>query len=278
MILPASYSNGFAPRDGRPLYESLWRGCVGAWNPGLGPTGLTLRDWGPYRSHGTLTNMDAASDWVTSQGSYALEFDGSNDAITTTSLGVNVAKRSISCWFRTSRSLSTSQYMNIIGWGDASIGSACYVAVASDAGGGNPSNAFGVTQFGDSVWYGGVNDGKWRHGAVVNVGTLWSVYVDGVFRVSKTMTTNPASGATVRIGSWPFAAGLGSNGNFDGALSDIAIYNRALVPSEIQLLASRRGIAYELAPRRRSSVAVAGGGFNAAWIPRRSLIVGGGTN
>ena len=75
MILPASYSNGFAPRDGQPLYPELWRGCVGAWCPSLGPTGLTLRDWSGFGNHGTLTNMDPGTDWVLSGGRYALDFD-----------------------------------------------------------------------------------------------------------------------------------------------------------------------------------------------------------
>lgn len=56
MILPGRYANGFAPRDGQPLYPELWKGCVGAWNPGLGVTGLTLRDQSGFGRHGTLTN------------------------------------------------------------------------------------------------------------------------------------------------------------------------------------------------------------------------------
>jgi hypothetical protein len=52
-----------------------------------------------------------------------------------------------------------------------------------------------------------------------------------------------------------------------GKSDDIRIYNRAITTSEIRLLASRRGIAYELAPRRRSSSAVL---FNR----RRRLLLG----
>ena len=62
-----------------PLYPELWRGCVGAWSPSLGPTGVTLRDWSGYARHFALTNMDAGTDWVASGGRYALDLDGTND-------------------------------------------------------------------------------------------------------------------------------------------------------------------------------------------------------
>ena len=81
MILPGSYANGFAPRDGQPLYPELWRGCVGAWNPGLGPTGLTLRDWSGFGNHGTLTNMELDTDWTPSQGKWSLALDGTNESV-----------------------------------------------------------------------------------------------------------------------------------------------------------------------------------------------------
>jgi hypothetical protein len=61
---------------------------------------------------------------------------------------------------------------------------------------------------------------------------------------------------------------------FAGSLSDMRIYNRQLSPQEIALLAMRPGIAYEMAPRRRSGLSA---GFRAHWV-RRSLIVGGGLN
>ena len=62
-------------------YPELWSGCVGAWAPCLGPTGTRLHDLSRYRNWGTLTNMDAATDWVVSGGRYALDFDGSNDYV-----------------------------------------------------------------------------------------------------------------------------------------------------------------------------------------------------
>jgi hypothetical protein len=73
------------PRAFRLNYESpLARGLVFA---GLGAFagGLSCNDSSIYRNHGTLTNMDPATDWVWSPilGRWALDFDGSNDYIPT---------------------------------------------------------------------------------------------------------------------------------------------------------------------------------------------------
>jgi len=63
------------------LYPSLRQGLVGAWCPSLGATGYTLHDQSGYNNHGTLTNMDAGTDWVASGDGLALDFDGANDYI-----------------------------------------------------------------------------------------------------------------------------------------------------------------------------------------------------
>jgi hypothetical protein len=69
-----SYQSGFyAPGRGVAKHPELWRGCVGAWNPGLGNTGLSLRDWSGNQNNGTLTN---GPTWGVSDGRQALDFDG----------------------------------------------------------------------------------------------------------------------------------------------------------------------------------------------------------
>ena len=271
----ASYIGGMYPLIGDPAYPELWRGCVGAWAPCLGPTGLTLRDWSGFQSHGTLTNMDVGSDWVSSFGRYALDFDGSNDWVTSPSVGVNTTSRSASFWFRTTRSVVGGNYMCVLGWGAGSTGAAFYVYVGTDAAAG--TDTLGVTQFGDSIGGGSlaVNTGLWTHGAVTNVGTTWTVFVNGLQVGQKSMTTAPASGNTVSIGRWPFSTPVSTNANFDGQLDDIRIFNRVLSVNEIRILSSRRGIAYELAPRRRGKVTA---GFRAYWAARKAQIIGGGLN
>jgi hypothetical protein len=281
MILPASYANGFAPRDGSPLYPELWRGCVGAWNPGLGPTGLTLRDWGPYRNHGTLTNMDAAGDWILSEGRYSLDFDGSNDYVEAGAVGLptGAADRTITAWVW----LNAQVVSGVTAIVDLtrSSGQGFIFSVGGNSGSENGSFTDGVNFANNLFWpNGGFMEpaGVWTFRAITLQGSAYSIVsrqLNGPFRVRTS-------------GTFAVAINTNTNGVYFGArkgfatgnqkLTDIRIYNRALSINELQTLSLRPGIAYELATRRRSSVAVAAGGFNAAWIPRRSLVIGGGTN
>ena len=74
-----SYASGYAKSASESDHPNLWDGLLGAWMPGLGVTGGTLRDVSGNENHGTLTNMDPATDWVTTSKGLALDFDGSDD-------------------------------------------------------------------------------------------------------------------------------------------------------------------------------------------------------
>lgn len=86
-LLKPSYATGYAKNASQSAHPNLWDGLVGAWMPSLGVTGETLRDVSGNGNHGTLTNMDAASDWVTTSKGLALDFDGVNDYV---DLGVSL--------------------------------------------------------------------------------------------------------------------------------------------------------------------------------------------
>jgi hypothetical protein len=281
MILPASYSNGFAPRDGSPLYPELWRGCVGAWNPGLGPTGLTLIDWSGYRNDGTLTNMDAAGDWVASGGRYALDFDATNDSVTLPSKQYLFAGQAFTLsWFeqitanaaiypaRFRLQSATNTYgvfrttdanYSHLSWGQWSMTTGKKASVSTVA---------------DSV-------GIWKHFAIVaKAGPTSETVSDFACYENGIAVTVSNSGSYGIFLETPSVIGYHSALSAANCkLDSMMLHSRVLSASEIRTLASRRGVAYELAPRRRSSGSVtAGGGFKAAWIPRRSLVIGGGTN
>jgi hypothetical protein len=96
-------------------------------------------------------------------------------------------------------------------------------------------------------------------------------YVSGIAVNSRTATVGSIAAANtfVQFGRYNNA----TTQRFAGSLSDMRIYNRQLSPQEIALLAMRPGIAYDLAPRRRSKGI---GGFRAYWAARKAQIIGGG--
>jgi hypothetical protein len=252
MLLPGSYANGFAPRDGRPLYPELWRGCVGAWNPGLGVSGLTLRDQSGFKNNGTLTN---GPTWAANQGRYALDFDGVDDYVDTGKAinSVNgLASFSMSFWGKRRAA------GNIVAMAQNDAGSAAYN---------------GITPYTDgNVYFLAVpyyvflahNDTQWHHYAMTLQGSTITGYIDGKKVVSGAgpATKNTDTTNALLLGKYHSTAL--SNGFQD----DHFLYNRALSAQEIRTLASRRGIAYEMAPRRRSSAQV-------TTNRRRRIIIGG---
>jgi hypothetical protein len=257
MILPASYANGFAPRDGRPLYPELWRGCVFAAAPCLGPSGLTLRDWSGFGNHGTLTNMDAAGDWVASQGRYALDFDASNDYAATNCPRPNQSF-GVSIWYQ------ARAFDNRALFGDnaAFDPNEWFVRINAtnsiNLGYGGSSNSFSTTTT--------VN--TWTHFAAwFEAGVSITVWHAGLNLGTAANAGTPPSGRTIAIGS----RRQGTLQTWDGLLDDVSVINKKPTDNEIRIRAMRRGIAYEMAPRRRASVQVAG--FNR----RRRLLIGAGS-
>lgn len=256
MIRPASYANGFAPRDGRPLYPSLWKGCLGAWAPCLGPTGLTLRDWSSGRKNGSLLDLPASSAWSVNGGKYSLQFAGASNRV---DLGNSISALSgtractVAFWARRSTTTSAvtvsnvegvEQYLAIALWTDGNVYFQVWPSTPSIA-----DNSLG-----------------WNHWAMTLTASTLKGYRNGVEVLSAAgPATIPTFTQSLMLGFYG-GGGVYSNGFAD----DLVLYNRAISPAEIRLLASRRGIAYELAPRRRSSAAVQ---FNR----RRRLLIGAGS-
>lgn len=253
MILPGRYANGFAPRDGQPLYPELWKGCVGAWNPGLGVTGLTLRDQSGFGRHGTLTNgptwgVSGKDQVITcvAASSQTIEM-GTIDAVK------SIPKFTMAGWFQRSSLLSNctftlrtgaNDYCDIAFWNDGNL--YCEIAPSYIA---IPNNTRNLT-----------------HVAMVLDNATLSVWVNGIKSTLAPASTPPATTPatnSLKVGFMPFV-----NIYDNGSVTDLSIYSRALKDSQIRLLATRRGIAYEMAPRRRSQAQV-------TTNRRRRIIIGG---
>ena len=275
MILPGSYTNGFAPRDGQPLYPELWRGCVGAWAPCLGPTGLTLLDWSGRVNHGTASTT-AAAIWQANQGKYAARSDATYFDIVSGldkfAFIQNTLRFTISYWQRID---SLSARTGAIGTAAASAEKGFFVI--NEFGAGNGTNAVYI-----SVQYGTVGQQSvgmrsadntlklgWQHIAITCNGSNAETqfYIDGKLTAKTTVggtgvLATGNSNRNLNIGRVNHSASFLP---YAGFLDDVRIYDYAM--ADPRALSLRRGIAYEMAPRRRSSSAVQ---FNR----RRRLLVG----
>jgi hypothetical protein len=241
IVIPSSnnpsYRSGFySPRrGGTPKYPSLWDGCVGAWAPSLGATGLTLRDESVYGNHGTLTNMDAASDWVVSGGKGALDFDGTDDRVTTTLKIGSWNAISYVIWVRPR---ITGQFQALVtNWNSDGEVFELFISNASDFVG--SSFPFGVSF--------AATDNIWQHVALTR-GSDTRLYVNGILQGTIANQSPISSIQNLTFGDRPTGGSYPLNGQMD----DIRVYDRVLTPSEIRTLATRRGIAYE--SRRRLAV------------------------
>ena len=231
-------------------FPELWQGCVGAWAPCLGPSGLRLHDFSRGVNWGTLTNMDAATDWVVSGGQYALDFDGVNDRVECDRPPSFLGDCTWFCWFRHGSSTGSDQCLfttrNIL-TGSSRNGITLFLR---ESGVGNDVNVasdvvFNGTRFRNQVFV-ATNDNTWRLVVGRRIGASFDLWVVGSGQnqiAVSTATITHEVGAT--FGLWRDY----SQGAFSVQIDDVRIYNRALDIEEIRLLSRQRGIAYT--PRRR---------------------------
>jgi len=289
MILPGTYANGFAPRDGEPLFPELWRGCVGAWNPGLGPSGLRLYDWSGRGNHGTLTNMPAGTAWAATSGRHSLAFDGTNDYLNFGNVFNDVisgatARFTLAAWVRLTSEGNVAIFSKL-GDGTHSENARQFI-FSCNAGllrgvwfGSLDGFAFRVIQVTSASI---VNTGL-RHVALTfdaTIGTIANklqLYIDGALQPI-TEAASAGSPIFIQTGTARVAigAGIGVSSSvvsypWSDRIDECALHNRLLTPNEIRLLASRRGIAYEMAPRSWSAQQIAA--YRARYY---SQLVGGG--
>jgi|688.fasta_scaffold01111_4 hypothetical protein len=251
IVIPSSnnpsYRSGFySPRrGGTPKYPQLWDGCVGAWAPSLGQSGLTsIFDQSLYQNHG-ITSL-ASSDWVVSGGATALNLNGTGTTITN-ALRTISGNLTLSFWFYNTGNFTA--YATPFDSGVSDITRACAVFFG-------PNNNSVYCSFGESPLGGGaVGSGMnmqlntWTHLALTVTGSTASVFKNGVAFGSNSinavgsMWTNNRS---ISIGTNPSGGGASFQGNVD----DFRLYNRVLSVREIQVLARKRGIAFERASRK----------------------------
>lgn len=246
-------------------FPQLWLGRQWAACPSVqGPAGLNLYDLAGGRQRGTLTNMDVATDWVRSQGRYALDFDGINDTVEVPD----------------SDSLDITGGITVSAWIYRRTGNGYRVIVAKRIGSAAPTAVNYQlnlhTTAGALEWYNLteyistyiVPTDVWTHVAgTVTAGGVLNLWANGVSVYSATGVARVANTATLRIGTRPDGGEA-----FNGQMDDVAIYNRAITAGEMRLLAMRRGIAYEM----RRDIVFGQSGFKAYLARQRAGLIGGG--
>ena len=240
MILPASYLNGFAPRDGQPLYPSLWTGCLLSYNHILGITGTQIFDYSGRKRNGT----GSAITW--SPGGI-ISFQ--NAKITIANLSLHTQSE-LSITTRIRRTASNN-YTYLFSDEDASVNTAISLQLY---------NTHNLTLFrakagaySADTLSGALTLNKFYTitGTISDSNGQQSIWVDGQLVSQNTITgaTKPVTSGASQIGAYRTGSLY-----FIGDQKEFYLHNRVLSPQEIKLLASREGIAYEMAPRRRSSV------------------------
>lgn len=258
----------YASRRSEARFPTLWDGRVFSVCPSIqGPSGLRLWDTSGRSNHGTLTNMDAATDWVRSGGEYALDFDGTNDQVSFPAIAPALGF-CLSMWFR---AVNTTRTLHSLFANSQDQSPDIYLHLERISGSSYAMNFYNGREYLgasqsftlDTGWHHYV----WRSAVVTGPVAYFRDGVDiGSSSVNYTATINDAGVAS--IGS---ISSLTPGFTAQGQIDDVIRYSRPLSTGEIRTLARRRGISYEM---RRDLVA-GSSGFQAAWIQRAKLIGGG---
>lgn len=252
-------------------------GLIGCWSPSLGASGYRLLDRTQYGNHGTLTNMDAGTDWVASPVGVVLDFDGTNDFVligSPQSISGALPRMSKTLWVNV-RQTASQKYLFADFNGAGTISRMSISHDTKFKAFQNTATALtGTTTLSTGVWYFVAvtrNDGTGAGGT----GSM-KLYVNGMMEASTTYSyTSPslqASGEQIARSNAAF-------GDYPNAqIGEATIWRRDLTDAEIvQLFKSGNGwIGRELGGMNRRRRAVKGPSFRAAWALRQRQILGGG--
>jgi hypothetical protein len=242
------------------IYAVNGKEPIAAWIPSRDDAGngtTTLTDL-VGSNNGTLTSMDAATDWpadTDAGGVRALDFDGVDDYIPTTLAVTGSGALSVSGWFKTSSARTAPENVIMSSAIDTTANALFWLAI---------ENGVFYTRHGGSIAFGssGLNDSDWHH-------FVWSkpsgasisginVYIDGV-----AITLSPTgsgvlsfSSDQIDIGRREFAPA--PNYQWLGRLDDMRVFNLTLDTTDVDDLYAGglgRGITFggTVSPRRRRS-------------------------
>ena len=247
-------------------YSSLNEGLMFAGLGGGATTNL-YADSSGHGFDGSLTNMNAPTDWVWEPelNRFALDFDGTNDYIQGSGAGVSGINISIALWARfdkvnTIAALFANRANN-------TNGSLLFLLSSKITWDNTTSASRWATNYVPSL-------ATWTHLVLTGDAAGRKLYVNGVLNDTGSAGTAITGYVDFRIGSDTSAVQYPIGASF----SDFCLYKRALAPSEIQQLADPSNVMLSglvLPPRRRIFKATAA--FKPYWAIRQHQTIGGGT-
>ncbi len=207
-------------------------------------TGTTVHDESGNDNDGTMTNMDANTDWVDGHSGEALDFDGADDYVEIANSSIcNINEElTISMWVRPAivydSSLSDYRVMLDRQW--TAENDSYFFGFNADGKMHLGSNG-GSIQSTQSVW----NANQWYFitGTYRDVGGVYSgeLYVDGVSEVLSIDNYDDMEGGSNSIG-------IGGSDRFDkfnGQIDDVQIFNYALTEEQIKNLYNGSAMRFE---------------------------------
>lgn len=224
--------------------EQLW---ISATNDNTG-TSTAFSDQSGNGNNGTASGTTVVVD-ATSGGTYAFDFDGISDCITTTYAPTSTTSTgvfSMACWVKydsvaasaglMSGNIQTGRTGLNISW-DTYSSARGHIAML------NPNV---TSQYSGRVFAGDRDTtltGQWYHVAYTGDGTTSRLYVDG-----SEVANDLFSGFSANAWNKPLQFGryiTGTNtagGHLDGRLDDLRFFTRTIAQEEITYLATSRGI------------------------------------
>ena len=202
---------------------------VGWWKMDEGQ-GTVVHDESGNGNTGTMTNMDAGTDWVAGKNNGALDFDGGNDYVCTANNPFSSAQigtnGTMSAWLKmdststTNMALDEESYAGI-GYGtiDTSVTTQLKCRIYD-----------GSTKV---VNIGAPELGRWYHVVMTWNGTTMSCYSNGnlVGSVSASGMNPDGYSRPLCLGTNAYAPG---SGMFDGQIDDVRIYNYSLSAEQVK--------------------------------------------
>ena len=196
-----------------------------------GGSGTTWTDLSGNGNNGTLTNMDG-SNLNTSNGGY-FTFDGSNEYVNIGNV-LNQYPITISAWTKTN-STSETLKVDVVNKYTASSANGYRLALSSNGISGYYFRVSGSYTNNYDTEYGTVSTNTWYHIAMTVDSSGIKFYINGSLVGSNTWIGTAGAPTTTTNLSLGYYPGNTAGGQYyDGEISQVSIYNKALTASEIQ--------------------------------------------